>query len=83
MEMCDQWDHTLQNGNDTEYTFFVLALCVGILYSFVRFLFRPAFRSLATELFGAGTPTVLAGVLINLFSIVRIPISPPHLPLRI
>ena len=32
-EMFDQWDHTLQTGDDTEYTFVVLALCVGVAYS--------------------------------------------------
>ena len=29
-EMFDQWDHTLQTGDDTEYTFVLLALCIGI-----------------------------------------------------
>ncbi|HLJ23037.1 MAG TPA: hypothetical protein VKT71_02945 [Candidatus Acidoferrales bacterium] len=32
-EMFDQWDHTVQTGDDTEYTFVVLALCVGAAYS--------------------------------------------------
>src|SRR5580700_3327725 len=31
-EMFDQWDHTLQTGNDTEYLFVLLALCVGAVY---------------------------------------------------
>jgi hypothetical protein len=33
VEMFDRWDHTLQTGDDTEYTFVVLALCVGVAYS--------------------------------------------------
>jgi hypothetical protein len=32
-ELFDRWDHTLQTGNDTEYTFVVLALCVGVAFS--------------------------------------------------
>lgn len=33
IELFDYWDHTLQTGNDTEYTFVVLALCVGFAFS--------------------------------------------------
>jgi hypothetical protein len=32
-EIFDQWDHTAQTGSDTEYTFVVLTLCVGVAYS--------------------------------------------------
>lgn len=37
-EIADQWDHTLQTGNDTEYTFVVLALCAGVAYSLKWFV---------------------------------------------
>jgi hypothetical protein len=30
LEMCDHWDHTLQNGNDTESNVVIVALCVGV-----------------------------------------------------
>jgi hypothetical protein len=30
LEMYDQWDHTLQDGNDTESNVVVVVLCVGI-----------------------------------------------------
>jgi hypothetical protein len=30
MEMFDRWDHTLQDGNDTESNLVVVALCVGV-----------------------------------------------------
>lgn len=33
LEMFDQWDHTLRTGQDTEYTFVVLALCAGVVYA--------------------------------------------------
>ena len=40
VEMFDHWDHTLQTGNDTEYTLVILALCVGVAYSFARLIFK-------------------------------------------
>ena len=39
-EIFDQWDHTLQTGDDTEYAFVVLALCVGVAYSLKWFVPR-------------------------------------------
>jgi len=36
MELFDYWDHTIQTGNDTEYTLVVLALCIGIVFAVVR-----------------------------------------------
>jgi hypothetical protein len=31
--MFDQWDHTLQDGNDTEANVVIVALCVGVALS--------------------------------------------------
>ena len=42
IEMFDNWDHTIQTGNDTEYALVVLALCAGVAYSFARFIFKSA-----------------------------------------
>jgi predicted Kef-type K+ transport protein len=42
VETFDYWDHTIQTGNDTEYTLVVLALCLGVAYSFARFIFKSA-----------------------------------------
>ncbi len=36
LEMFDRWDHTLKTGKDTEYTFVVIALCVGAVYAFAQ-----------------------------------------------
>jgi hypothetical protein len=33
LEMFDQWDRTLQDGNDTEINLVVVALCVGVAFS--------------------------------------------------
>src|ERR1700693_1825377 len=38
VEMFDQWDHTLQTGNDTEYLFVLLALCVGAVFVLRQFI---------------------------------------------
>jgi hypothetical protein len=38
VEMFDQWDHTLQTGNDTEYLLVLLALCVGALFVLGRLI---------------------------------------------
>jgi len=40
VETFDKWDHTIQTGNDTEYTLVVLALCVGAACSFARLVFK-------------------------------------------
>jgi hypothetical protein len=33
LEMFDQWDRTLEDGNDTEINLVVVALCVGVAFS--------------------------------------------------
>ena len=38
VEMFDQWDHTIQTGNDIEYALVVLALCVGVAHTVTRFI---------------------------------------------
>jgi len=82
--MFDNWDHTIQTGNDTEYALVVLALCVGVAYSFARFIFKSAplgfvantlFASCAQKSFFIG----LSSFPLPLFDVT----SPPPLPLRI
>ena len=45
VEMFDQWDHTIQTGNDTEYALVAVALCVGAAYAFARAIFVIVGRS--------------------------------------
>ena len=40
VDMFDNWDHAPQTGNDTEYTFMILGLCVGALFTVARAAFR-------------------------------------------
>jgi hypothetical protein len=84
LETFDTWDHTIQTGNDTEYTLVILALCVGVAYSFARFILKSVLLGFVAKsvsascvqkslLSAAGSFTVL------LFDAT----SPPPLPLRI
>jgi hypothetical protein len=84
LEMFDQWDHTAQTGSDTEYTFVVLALCVGVLYAFVRFAFASSPRKSALRI--ASGRCACQSLLSDgqrSFFVVLIPLSPPVLALRI
>jgi len=38
VETIDSWDHTLETGNDTEYTLVVLALCIGTVFTLARLI---------------------------------------------
>ena len=82
-EIFDQWDHTVQTGSDTEYTFVVLTLCVGVAYSLKWFapeISLPqtrtpaAFRPRLDSLFAAFIPQAPP---------VLTPASPPVISLRI
>jgi hypothetical protein len=42
VETFDNWDHTMQTGNDTEYALVAVAMCVGVAYSFARFIIKSA-----------------------------------------
>ncbi len=84
LETFDSWDDTAQTGNDTEYTLVILALCVGIAYSFARFIFKSGLLGLAvknacascTQKSVLSPPCSLALLLFDAT-------SPPLLPLRI
>ena len=82
-EIFDQWDHTLQTGVDTEYTFVVLALCVGIAYSLKWFIPRITLPNSQSEAISYPHPHPLFSVPTNWFSAVPIPASPPVAALRI
>lgn len=85
LETLDTWDHTADTGNDTEYTLVVLALCVGVSYSFARYIFKSTLLSFVTNGVSAScAQRVLFSApcrltLLMLFD----PVSPPPLPLRI
>jgi len=52
LETFDYWDHTIQTGSDTEYALVVIALCLGVAYSFARLMFgRSVLKFLARNAF--------------------------------
>jgi len=82
-EIFDQWDHTLQTGDDTEYTFVVLALCVGVAYSLKRFVPRINLADSLIEAISYPRSHPLSSTLANWSAVVPIPASPPATALRI
>jgi hypothetical protein len=84
VETFDSWDHTIQTGNDTEYALVILAVCVGVTYTFARFVFGFPWDKFAAGLlsiFRLSKP-LLAGERRSFF-VIPIPLSPPVLTLRI
>ncbi len=71
-EIFDQWDHTLQTGDDTEYTFVLLALCVGIAYSLKWFIPRITLPDSHAEAISYPRPRPLVSAPTNWFSVVPI-----------
>ena len=84
LEMFDNWDHTIQTGNDTEYALVLLALCVGVAYSFARFIFKSALLGfVAKSVFASCAQRSLFSVTCRFTSLLFDATSPPLLPLRI
>jgi hypothetical protein len=84
LETFDSWDLTMQTGSDTEYALVVVALCVGVAYSFARVIFTSAvlrffgrfgFAGSAQDFFHV-TPCSFRPLLFS-------DTSPPPLPLRV
>jgi hypothetical protein len=84
IETFDTWDHTIQTGNDTEYTLVVLALCVGVVYSLARFILKSAPLGLVANgvLTSCAQTFSLSGRLGSVLLLLDAT-SPPSLPLRI
>jgi hypothetical protein len=84
LEMFDSWDDTTQTGNDTEYTLVILALCVGVGYSFARFISKSElFRILAKSVLVSFTKKSLFFAPCSFCLLLFDATSPPALPLRI
>src|ERR1700730_2597269 len=83
VEMFDNWDHTAQTGNDTEYALVVLALCVGVVYTLARLIvtLSPGLSSISV---GPNSPRLQGSLLSLIYPIVLdSAISSPRLSLRI
>ncbi len=83
IEAFDTWDPPIQTGNDTEYALVVLALCVGVAYSFARLTFkRTPLGFVAKGIFPCLRKPWLSTVCSFTFLLFDAA-SPPPLPLRI
>ena len=83
VEMFDQWDHTVQTGSDTEYTFVVLALCVGVTYSLRWFVPEIGRTDASTAALSHPVFDSMFSCMIQRTSAVLVPASPPSVSLRI
>jgi hypothetical protein len=82
-EIFDQWDHTAQTGNDTEYTFVVIALCAGVAYSLKWFAPEISLPNTRTPAVSRPRLDSLFAALIPQALSVLTPASPPVISLRI
>ena len=84
VEMFDQWDHTVQIGNDTEYALVVLALCIGVAYSRARYILKSHLvRSAAAIVSDLCDFKCLTYFSCDSFTVVPFSPSPPAFGLRI
>src|ERR1700730_1831325 len=83
VEMFDHWDHAIQTGNDSEYSLVFLALCVGVAYSFARFIVTcPVTRCVTKSAFTSSVQISFLSAQSSFNSLFNA-ISPPPLELRI
>jgi hypothetical protein len=84
VELFDNWDRTIQTGNDTEYALVVLGLCVGVAYSFARFIFKSALLDfVAKSVFASCAQKSFFSAPYSFPLLIFDATSPPPLPLRI
>ena len=83
VEMFDNWDHTLQTGNDTEYALVALALCVGVAYSLARLIFNSALLGFVAKSVFASYAQKSLSTPCSFTLLLFDATSPPSLPLRI
>jgi hypothetical protein len=82
VEMFDQWDHTLQDGNDTEANVVVAALCIGVAMAIGTVVVVGRIRALASNsrLYGVA-PRFISFAVPALAS--PTPATSPPTPLRV
>jgi hypothetical protein len=81
VEAFDSWDHTAQDGNETEANIVVVALCVGLTLTIAgAVVARIRSCSSGSETYRAASDRA---VLPRLWLAVPIPTSSPPIPLRV
>jgi hypothetical protein len=81
LEMFDQWDRTLDDGNDTEINLLVVALCVGVSFSVAGALVARLRTSANRQGRGVLSSQSILTTLLTLAT--PIPNSRPPTPLRV
>ena len=83
VEMFDQWDHTLQDGNDTEANGVIVALCIGMAVAIGTSVVIAKIRALASNSRRRErAPNVVPQDATNWLA-APIPASSPPTPLRV
>ena len=83
IDLCDQWDHVLQTGQDTEYPLMILALCVGALFILVRLIAVLSANPLVSGIAGNQHSVLNAPSFRTAFAALAAPPGSPPLSLRI
>ena len=82
VEIFDQWDHTFQDGNDTEANVVIAALCIGVAVAIGTVVVIARIRALASNSrLYANAPQVVPYAATCLASL--LPASSPPTPLRL
>jgi hypothetical protein len=82
VEMFDQWDQTLQDGNDTEANVIVAALCIGATMAIGTIFVVARIRALASNTHvHTPAPRFVSFAVTSLVS--PIPTASPPTPLRV
>jgi hypothetical protein len=82
VEICDEWDHTLQDGNDTEADAVVAALCIGVAIAIGTIVIVARIRSLSSDSRSYAVACRTVSFAVPSFAS-PIPTSSPPTPLRV
>jgi hypothetical protein len=80
--MFDQWDHTFQDGNDTEANVVIVALCIGVAVAIGTIAVVARIRALSSNARRYTLVSRVVAVAALLFGR-PIPTSSPPIPLRV
>ena len=82
VEMFDQWDHTLQDGNDTEANVVIAALCIGVAVAIGTIAIVARIRALSSTARGYAFAYRVVAVAVASF-VLPTPTGSPPTPLRV
>jgi len=82
VEIFDQWDHTLQDGNDTEANVVIAALCIGVAVAIGTIAVVARIRALSSTLRGYALTFRQISFVGGSFRL-PVPTSSPPTPLRV